>query len=180
MLFDFRSGSVFLRRCFAITMAIAACTATALATERISSDTGGRIGSYLTKYTALRKTGERVVIDGTCASSCTLVVDMIPRNRICVTSRSIGIPCRLEPEPLWSADQHAGHTLSAGALSSRCPTLDRSARRTAFTDDIFERPGIGGNVYRLPLSAVAMAEQFRFVKPCLPVSLEFTGPYTRR
>jgi len=88
MLFHFRSAT-FLRRCFAITAAIAAWTATALATERISSDTGGRIGSYLTKYTALRKTGERVVIDGTCASACTLVVDMIPRNRICVTTRAV-------------------------------------------------------------------------------------------
>jgi hypothetical protein len=36
-------------------LAMAAWTVTALATERISGDNGGQIGSYLTKYSALRK-----------------------------------------------------------------------------------------------------------------------------
>lgn len=59
------------------------------ATVRISGDNGGQIGSYLTKYSVLRKSSERVVIDGKCASACTLVVNMIPRNHICVTSRAV-------------------------------------------------------------------------------------------
>jgi len=33
--------------------------------------------------------GERVVIDGPCLSACTLVLDMVPSNRICVTRRAI-------------------------------------------------------------------------------------------
>jgi hypothetical protein len=37
--------------------------------------------SYLTKYSVLRESSERVVIDGKCASACTLVVNMIPRNQ---------------------------------------------------------------------------------------------------
>src|SRR5262249_49119328 len=40
------------------------------ASERIANDTGGRIGTYLSKYEALRKSGQRVMIDGTCASAC--------------------------------------------------------------------------------------------------------------
>lgn len=59
------------------------------ASERIVSDSGGRIGTYLTKYEALRKSGQRVVIDGTCASACTLVLGVIPHSRICVTPRAV-------------------------------------------------------------------------------------------
>jgi len=70
-------------------LAIAAWTATASATVWISGDNGGQIGSYLTKYSVLRKSSERVVIDGKCASGCTLVVNMISRNHICVTSRAV-------------------------------------------------------------------------------------------
>jgi hypothetical protein len=39
-------------------------TAPGPAAERILDDSGGRIGTYLTKYEELRKSGQRVVIDG--------------------------------------------------------------------------------------------------------------------
>jgi len=64
-------------------------TVPASATERILDDSGGRIGAYLTKYEALRKSGQRVMIDGTCASACTLLLGVIPHNRICVTPRAV-------------------------------------------------------------------------------------------
>jgi hypothetical protein len=57
--------------------------------ERILDDSGGRIGSYLTRYEALRKSGHHVAIDGTCASACTLLLGVIPHNRICVTPRAV-------------------------------------------------------------------------------------------
>ena len=57
--------------------------------ERILDDSGGRIGSYLSKYEALRKSGHGVAIDGTCASACTLLLGVIPHNRICVTPRAV-------------------------------------------------------------------------------------------
>ena len=60
----------------------------ASATVRISSDFGGQIGRYIVHYSALRDAGERVVIDGLCLSACTLVLGLIPRDRICVTSRA--------------------------------------------------------------------------------------------
>jgi hypothetical protein len=53
------------------------------ATVRISDDHGGRIGDYLAKYQALRLSGERVAIDGICASACTMILGALPRNRIC-------------------------------------------------------------------------------------------------
>jgi hypothetical protein len=66
-----------------------ATPASALTGERILDDSGGRIGNYLTRYEALRKSGRRVAIDGTCASACTLLLGMIPRERICVTPRAV-------------------------------------------------------------------------------------------
>src|ERR1700740_3858635 len=63
-------------------------SAPATATVRIANDTGGQIGPYLSKYRALRSSGERVEIDGTCASACTMLLGIIPRNRICITPRA--------------------------------------------------------------------------------------------
>jgi hypothetical protein len=61
----------------------------AFATVRVNDDRGGQIGEYLAKYQALRVSGEQVVIDGICASACTMVLGAIPRNRICVTPRAV-------------------------------------------------------------------------------------------
>ncbi len=55
---------------------------------RISDDRGGRIGTYLDKYQALRQNNEMVVIDGLCASACTIVLGAVSPDRICVTSRA--------------------------------------------------------------------------------------------
>ena len=55
---------------------------------RISDDRGGRIGTYLDKYQALRQNNEMVVIDGLCASACTIVLGAVPHERICVTPRA--------------------------------------------------------------------------------------------
>src|ERR1044071_436000 len=60
----------------------------ASATVRIVGDSGGQIGPYLEHLVALRSSGERVIIDGPCLSACTMVLGVIPRNRICVASRA--------------------------------------------------------------------------------------------
>ena len=70
--------------------AISAIVSTgASATMRISDDVGGRIGAYVDQYSAIRASGEKVVIDGACLSACTLVLGIVPRNRICVTRRAM-------------------------------------------------------------------------------------------
>src|SRR3954469_13456661 len=61
---------------------------TAHSAVRIVSDPGGQIGPYLQNLAALRGSGERVIIDGPCLSACTMVLGVIPRERICVTSRA--------------------------------------------------------------------------------------------
>ena len=58
------------------------------AVVRISDDRGGRIGTYVDKYQSLRSSGETVMIDGLCASACTIVLGAVPRDKICVTSRA--------------------------------------------------------------------------------------------
>jgi hypothetical protein len=58
------------------------------AAVRIEDDRGGRIGNYLTKFERLRSSGESVIIDGLCASACTLVLGAVPHNKICVTPRA--------------------------------------------------------------------------------------------
>jgi hypothetical protein len=58
------------------------------AVVRIADDRGGRIGTYVDKYQGLRSSGETVVIDGLCASACTIVLGAVPHDRICVTSRA--------------------------------------------------------------------------------------------
>ena len=73
---------------FAIVLAVIAA-APARADVRIMSSAGGPVVGYLEFYSKVRKSGERVVIDGPCLSACTLVLSTIPRNRICVTSRAV-------------------------------------------------------------------------------------------
>jgi hypothetical protein len=60
----------------------------ASATIRITHDPGGKIGAYVVKYQRLAHAGESVMIDGLCASACTIVLSEIPHDRICVTSRA--------------------------------------------------------------------------------------------
>lgn len=58
------------------------------AVVRIAGDRGGRIGTYVDKYQDLRNSGQAVIIDGLCASACTIVLGAIPPSRICVTSNA--------------------------------------------------------------------------------------------
>lgn len=58
------------------------------AVVRIGEDRGGRIGTYLDKYEAVRNSGQSVIIDGLCASACTIVLGTVPHDKICVTSHA--------------------------------------------------------------------------------------------
>jgi hypothetical protein len=55
---------------------------------RIKEDPGGQIGPYLESLVALRDSGERVIIDGPCLSACTMIVGVIPPERLCATPRA--------------------------------------------------------------------------------------------
>ena len=64
-------------------------TPSARADVRILETPGGQVGPFLDLFERVRASGERVVIDGPCLSACTLVLSMVPANRICVTRRAV-------------------------------------------------------------------------------------------
>ena len=55
---------------------------------RITRDFGGLVDQYKAKYTQIRDRAERVIIDGICNSACTLVLGIVPLNKICVTPKA--------------------------------------------------------------------------------------------
>jgi hypothetical protein len=65
-----------------------AFTLPASADLRITRDHGGYIDQYKAKYAAVRDRGELIVIDGTCNSACTLLLGIVPLERVCVTPRA--------------------------------------------------------------------------------------------
>ena len=55
-------------------------------------DPGGSVGTYVMWWERVEESGNRVVIDGACISACTLVLGIVPLDRICLTDRaSFGI-----------------------------------------------------------------------------------------
>lgn len=73
----------------AATALIAVSPRTAAALVRITDDQGGNIGEYWSRFMALRDAGDQVVIDGACSSACTMVLGIVPHDRICVTPNAV-------------------------------------------------------------------------------------------
>ncbi|MFL6818900.1 MAG: hypothetical protein ACJ8EF_13255 [Bradyrhizobium sp.] len=76
-------------KAFLLAALVCAFMQTARAEIRILASPGGQVGPFLELFERVRASGERVVIDGPCLSACTLVLDLVPRNRICVTRRAV-------------------------------------------------------------------------------------------
>jgi hypothetical protein len=76
----------------AVFIAAALCSpalSAAQAEIRILGSPGGQVGPFLDLFEDVRASGERVVIDGPCLSVCTLVLSVVPADRICVTRRAV-------------------------------------------------------------------------------------------
>ncbi|MBB4369256.1 hypothetical protein GGD63_002044 [Bradyrhizobium sp. cir1] len=80
------------------------------AAVRITDDRGGLIGKYIYKYERLRASGQSVIIDGFCASACTIVLATLPSTRICVTSRA-----ELAFHAAWDIGRRGRAVTNAGA-----------------------------------------------------------------
>lgn len=78
-----------LRTLVAMMAVLVLCATPLRADVRIVSSPGGQVGEFLDLFEAVRDSGERVIIDGPCLSACTLVLSIVPRDRICVTRRAI-------------------------------------------------------------------------------------------
>src|SRR4029078_7859245 len=80
-----------MRIAFVLLLAVALwlfATMLARADVRILSSPGGQVGPFIDLFDKVRASGERVVIDGPCLSACTLVLIIVPSERICVTRRA--------------------------------------------------------------------------------------------
>src|SRR5215471_13650251 len=99
-----KSGSVLLGAAVATALSFSSASATV----RIVGDYGGQIGPYLEHLAELRHSGERVIIDGPCLSACTMILGVIPRDRICVTRRA-----QLGFHAAWNPGEHGRRVVSA-------------------------------------------------------------------
>lgn len=72
----------------ALMLAFAPAKSEALVYHIDSHDRGGVIDAYAAKYKAIRAHGARVIIDAPCDSACTLVVGLVPAQRVCVTENA--------------------------------------------------------------------------------------------
>jgi len=133
------------RLAFAIAMITAAQpamsrTAAAAAAEPILDDSGGRIGAYLSRYEALRKSGQHVAIDGTlCVSMHAFARRNPARSHLCDAACSAGFPRRLGSQPDGCSDQRSRDQIFVVALSGRRAPVDRAARRIAIPNDLSGR-----------------------------------------
>ena len=79
-----------IRKVIPVAALICALAAPATHAEvRILASPGGQVGPFLDLFAEVRASGERVVIDGPCLSACTLVLSIVPSDRICVTRRAV-------------------------------------------------------------------------------------------
>jgi hypothetical protein len=81
--------TAFARIILLATVLCALASPPAQAEVRILASPGGPVGPFLDLFERVRASGERVVIDGPCLSACTLVLSLVPNNRICVTRRAV-------------------------------------------------------------------------------------------
>jgi len=81
-----------MRIAFTVLLAVALwffATKLAHAEVRILGSPGGQVGPFIDLFDRVNASGERVVIDGPCMSACTLVLSVVPGERICVTRRAV-------------------------------------------------------------------------------------------
>jgi hypothetical protein len=87
-----------------------ASAATSYAEVRIAHDQGGQIGRYIDRYEQLRASGQTIMIDGLCASACTIILATIPHNKICVTPNA-----NLAFHAAWDFGAHGRTIANPGA-----------------------------------------------------------------
>ena len=100
------------------------------------------------------------MIDGACLSACTLVLGIVPRERICVTQRAmLGFHAAWMPGPAGPAGAERGrHPGAVGGLSPAPAALDQLARRPVVEDDLPAWPRARVHVSDLPLRSVPRAD----------------------
>jgi hypothetical protein len=55
----------------------------------ITRDPGGLIDEFHYRFEAIRASGDQVIVDGPCLSSCTMMLGIVPDSKICATPRGV-------------------------------------------------------------------------------------------
>jgi len=95
----------------------------ASATVIISDDAGGKMKDYTTHFQQVRDSGEPVVIAGTCVSACTMVLGLVPSDRICATHNAV-----LGFHAAWMFDDSGKRVVSASGTQDLMQTYPASVR----------------------------------------------------
>jgi hypothetical protein len=95
----------------------------ASATVIISDDVGGKMQDYTTHFRQVRDSGEPVVIAGTCVSACTMVLGLVPSDRICATQNAV-----LGFHAAWMFDNSGKRVVSASGTQDLMQTYPAPVR----------------------------------------------------
>src|SRR4051794_22571841 len=113
-----------MRVCLISAVLLTALTATsASATTIISDDIGGKVRDYTTRFRQVRDSGEPVVISGTCVSACTMVLGLVPSDRICATPNAV-----LGFHAAWMFDESGKRVVSASGTQDLMETYPAPVR----------------------------------------------------
>jgi hypothetical protein len=113
-----------MRACLIAAGVAAALTVTpASAAEIISGDPGGKMQDYTTHFRRVRDSGEPVVISGTCISACTMVLGLVPSDRICATPNAV-----LGFHAAWTFDDSGRRVVSASGTEDLMSTYPAPVR----------------------------------------------------
>jgi hypothetical protein len=113
-----------MRACLIAAVVSAALIVTsASATVIISDDIGGKMQDYATHFRQVRDSGEPVVIAGTCVSACTMVLGLVPSDRICAAPNAV-----LGFHAAWMFDSFGKRVVSASGTQDLMRTYPAPVR----------------------------------------------------
>jgi hypothetical protein len=107
-----------------VVAALVVASSPAGAEVRITNDEGGSVNQYFARYQGIRDSGDTVVIDGICMSACTLVLGILPPDRVCVTDGAM-----LGFHAAWRPNGLGGKTLAADQTQRMMQSYPASVRR---------------------------------------------------
>ena len=105
-------------------VALLLASSPANAEVRITNDEGGSINQYFARYQGIRDSGDTVVIDGLCLSACTLVLGILPRDKVCATNGAM-----LGFHEAWRPNGLGGKSPAADQTQRMMDTYPASVRR---------------------------------------------------
>jgi hypothetical protein len=105
-------------------VALVLVSSSANAEVRITNDEGGSINQYFARYQGIRDSGDTVVIDGLCLSACTLVLGILPRDKVCATDGAM-----LGFHAAWRPNGLGGRQLAADQTQRMMQSYPASVRR---------------------------------------------------